>query len=265
MKLSPGNEHKMTRTLIFILTLGFLFSCSFKNSQKNGNVTTSVDFKSLDTTVSFAGYWLSEEYFKSITEFKSPKKAQDGCQFIVIPDKTLKQTIMIYNFHEGGPFLKILKNKYSYEMWEMQDDSLNSRLSEIQIVSPTKIKIGDRNFVKINSIERDDNYLVLEEILFKGHYITAEGKNIEFKNNGQVEGLGIFYYYNPIVDYFDEGMQVDQVRFGKSKEDNEYFGFTFNTDTLEIYKLKCLVFDSTSGNCAEVEFGQLIYKLWRKK
>ena len=253
------------RTLIFSAIIGLLFSCSSNNRQQDGATTFTDDFKKLDTTVSFSGCWLSEDYYNSIRQFNSPKKAQDGSQFIVIPDKTLQQTIMIYNFHEGGPFLKILKHGNDYEIWEVQDDSLTQRLSTIEVLSATKIKLGDKTFVKINPLKNQDTEQILEEILFKGQYTNSNGKTIEFKPNGQVIGLDNFHFYDPIIDYFDEGMQVDQIRLGNSQTELDYYGFKFQGNTLELFKLNCIEFDSTSKNCGVVEYGQLIHKLWRKE
>jgi hypothetical protein len=253
------------RNLIFITIFGLLFSCTSNDRTQDDSKKLTDQFKSLDTLVSFSGYWLSEDYHNSIRQFKSPKKAQDGSQFIFIPDRTLQQTIMIYNFHEGGTFLKILKHGDGYEIWEVQDDSLTQRLYSVEIISATKIKLGDKTFVKINSLKNKDTYQILEKILFEGQYTNSNGKTIEFKPNGQVIGLDNFTYYDPIIDYFDAGMQVDQVGLGNSQSELDWYGFKFNRDTLELYKLNCLTFDSTDNRCVEVDYGQLSYKLWRKE
>ena len=125
--------------------------------------------------------------------------------------------------------------------------------------------MGDKTFVKINSSKKLDTEQILEEILFKGKYTNSEGKTIEFKPNGQIVGLDKFHFYDPIIDYFDEGMQVDQIRIGNSQNELDYYGFKFNKDTLSLYKLNCIEFDSTSNNCGIVEYGQLIHKLWRQE
>jgi hypothetical protein len=52
---------------------------------------------------------------------------------------------------------------------------------------------------------------------------------------------------------------------GQNNNDLEYFGFKFIQDTLELYNLNCLNFDSTDNRCVEVELGQQTHKLWRKK
>lgn len=243
-----------------------MYSCSSNDSKESNNIVTVKDIKSFDTTISFSGYWLSETYFNSIKRNNSPRQAQDGSLFIFIPAKTLKTTMMIANFHEGGPLLTILKNIDKYQAWEIQDDSIIQAVFDIQVLSQDKIKIGDNSFVKISPIEKDGHRFILEDILFQGQYISTDNKTIEFTKNGQVKGLGNYEFYSPIIDYIDAGMQVDQIGLGTSENDLEYFGFKFKQDTLELYKLKCLTVDSTDNNrCVEVDFGQLLYKLCRKK
>lgn len=259
----------MKRILFSILTFVLLYSCSTNSGQEKINTAISVDFKKLDTTISFNGNWLSEDYFNNIIKYKSPKKAQDSSKFIIIPDSTLKPTFMIYNFHEGGAALTILKHSEKYEIWEVQGDSITQQSGDIQILSPTKMKIGTENFVKINSISDQGNFMILEEILFKGIYSNSEGnKKIEFKNNGELSGLADYHFYSPDIDYFDAGMQVDQIRLSKIKNDYENcdtFGFKFNKDTLELYKLNILNYDSINKMPVEVEYGQLFYKLNKKE
>ncbi|MES2379943.1 MAG: hypothetical protein V4538_02805 [Bacteroidota bacterium] len=251
----------MTKTIIHIFTISLLFACATSDSNKSNS---NNHFKQLDTSVSVSGYWLSEDYYQSIQNFKSPKKAQDGSAFIFIPNRTLQQTTMIYNFHEGGPLLKVLKNNKHYELWEVVDDSLTQKLYIIEEISPTQIKLGKKVFYKINIEKHHDTYKISEALLFKGKYTTAGGKTVEFKANGQLLGLDNFTYYEPIIDYFDAGMQVDQIGLGNSPEKLTGYGFTFNRDTLSLYKLNCLTFDSTMNDCVEVGYGQLAYKLWKK-
>lgn len=252
-----------TRSIIFTcITAWLLYSCSTDKLPVQTGENGTADFKKLDTSISFAGYWLSEDYYEGIMEHHSPKKAQDESQFIIIPGRTLQQLIIIYNFHEGGAFLKILKHGPNYEVWEVQDDSLTQMLYPVELISSTKIKLKGKTFVKI---DLQHERKILEALLFKGQYSNAAGKTIEFKANGQVLGLDPFSYYEPVIDYYDAGMQVDQVGLGHSEKDLEWYGFKFNTDTLELYKLKCLEFDSAGNNCVEVEFGALAQKMWRKK
>lgn len=251
------------KKIIFILIVGALFSCS--SADKNTEQIAISSYKTKDTTISFTGHWLCKDYFDGIRNFKSPKKSQDNSNYIYIPDRTLKQTMMISNFHEGGPTLTILSNANKYELWEITEDSLTQRIDMIDIIDDNNIKIGNRTFVKINPLENDKGTMILEEILFKGIYTNSDGATIEFKNNGQVSGIENSEVYEPIIDYFDMGMDVDQIGLGKNKNDLEYFGFKFNQDTLELFKLSCVTFDSTNNRCEEVEFGQLTHKLWKKK
>ncbi|MFN3784587.1 MAG: hypothetical protein ACK4R6_11740 [Spirosomataceae bacterium] len=253
------------KNILFLMLIGFLFFCSSYDRKQEFSEKNTDNFKLLDTLIHFSGYWVSEAYYNNLQQFKSPKKAQEGAQFIFIPDRTLQQTSMIYNFHEGGDFLKVVKHGNSYEVWEVQEDSLTQRLYNIEWISSKKIKLDNTTFVKINPLKNHDTYLILEEILFKGKFTNADQKTIEFKPNGQVTGLGNFTFYSPQIDYFGAGNQVDQVGLGSSPDNLDWFGFKFNKDTLEIYTITCLTFDSTDNVCVDTDYGQLSYKLWRKK
>lgn len=259
----------MTQKLVIILlTWQLLASCSTAGKQERV-ATTSKGFRTLDTTIHFAGYWLSEAYFNSINKDKSPKKAQEGSEdcFIVIPDRTLKKTMMIWNFHEGSGDFTVLKNDDKYQLCEVVEDGINPQ-KDIEVIAENKIKIGNKFFVKITPYAKADNAsnpLILEAILFSGKYQSNSGTIVEFKNNGQVTGLGNYQYYEPLIDYMDAGLQVDQVRLGESEKKNNLFGFKFKLDTLLIYQLNCIEYDSTNQQCGLVDYGQLKYKLVRAK
>ena len=97
---------KKIKDRVFAFAIGLLCSCS--SIDKNIEQTSVNNFKTKDTTISFTGYWLCKDYIESINNFKSPKKAQYNSKFIYIPDSTIKQTMMIGNFHEGGPIVTIM-------------------------------------------------------------------------------------------------------------------------------------------------------------
>lgn len=240
-------------------------SCSSDNKQDRAAKIAPSNFKTLDTIISFAGSWVSEDYYSRILKYRSPKKAQEGSQFIKIPDKTLKETMMILNFHEGGPPLTILKNGNNYETWEIQEGNMIQKLDEIQVLSQEKIRIGAETFIKVISVPETNAEIILQDLLFKGHYLLDGNKPVEFLNNGKIKGLGAFHTYSPHYDYYDSGMQVDQVGLGNSNSDLVNFGYTFEKDTLKIYKLNCLTYDSTEKKCYDVELGALEFSLVKVK
>jgi hypothetical protein len=263
---------KKSHTYILITVVCSLIP--FEVHLQNKNSGPQNDPKPTNVEIPFAGYWLNDDYFNCIKEFKSPRKANElkGCNFIIIPQKTNENVTMICDFHEETYLSKISKTKKGFEIAWTEQGGISQKLIGIQVISKTQIKIANSNFTKINpSIDKgflhssiEEQYLILEEILFKGKYLKADKEFVEFKKNGEVLGLGNFQYYSPIIFYFnDEGLQVDQLYLGKSEQDKKIqpYGFRFNKDTLEIYKLSCIAFDSTSKKCGEVEFGKLMYKL----
>lgn len=261
----------MKRFSLLILIISTLFAaCSNSGQQEDSTVSGSADFKKLDTTLSFAGYWLSESYFNDINTQKSPQKSQEGSEdcFVVIPDRTLQPTMMVWNFHEGSEEIAVVKKGPHYQLYEFRTDSLGIYQKDITLISPAKIKIGDKTFVKITPYAKSNEKnspLILEEILFKGKYQSADGKEVEFRNDGQVSGLAHYRYYQPAIDYIGPGMQINQVSLSTTEGKKEWMAFKFRQDSLFIYDIKCVEFDKTNNECGLADFGTLKYTLVRKK
>ena len=252
---------KMTRTLITILTIGLLCSCFSRDKKQSNSI---VEFKTLDTTISFAGFWVIERYVNDIKKTQSARQSQgsdESC--ITIPERTLQVTRMVWGFHDGGADLVIVKDGDNYQLW---DSELKEKAKDIEIISNDKIKIGNKDFIKISCVDNtvtNSNPTILEEILFKGKYRSDNGATIEFKANGQISGLDNFSYYSAIIDYSGPALDIDQIALGQSKNTTNLFGYKFNKDTLSIYKITCTDYDSTNNMCGVVDYGELTYKLWR--
>jgi hypothetical protein len=71
MRLSVNS--KTTQINFGVLTIAMIISLSSTCRQQKSVPTTSIDFKTYDTTLSFSGYWLTEKYIKDIRKNKSPK------------------------------------------------------------------------------------------------------------------------------------------------------------------------------------------------
>lgn len=255
----------MKHALLFLLAITIMLSCGTdaKPAQQEQAAAPATDFKSLSAPVPFAGNWISDNYLLDIQEHQSPRKAQENIEecFIRIPGSTLLPTTMVINFHEGLSDLVTVSNNGSYQLWEKQNDTLTRMRYTIETLSADKIKIGDKPFTRINIESSSEQPRILEEILFKGVYESKKGERVEFKNNGEVSGLGKYKYYTPIQDYFDAGLQIDQVGLGETKDQPTYFGFKFKKDKLELYTLKCLEYDEADKRCVEVTYGEKTYEL----
>ncbi len=256
----------MTRFCFVLTTFILLISCRPDSKSSVNKASAALDVKSLQAPVPYSGNWLSEDYLNKINQHQSPRKAQEGSEdcYIHIPGITLVPTFMAYNFHETGPDLVTIKDNEQYQLWEKQADSLIKKVYTIEVLSLDKIKLGDKVFVKIHSDSQNKEPRILEEILFKGKYTTKEGSPVEFKNNGEISGLENYKYYSPVLDYFDAGLQIDQVGLGMTKEKLDYFGFKFSNDGLTLYKIKCVTYDDAEKRCVEVDFGEKVYILKRK-
>ncbi len=264
------------RIILTFLTIVLWFSCSSVYRHHNNIEITSDEQRDRNEKISIAGIWISENYYNSLKEFKSPKKAQDNSLLLIIPESTNENVTIMHSFHDDYDDYAIKKSHSDYEIWENFKIPDNKLEYTIHVISSTEMQIGETILIRINPLRVNnffrnglkDELLVQEELLFKGVYLTTDGKKVELKNNGQIEGLEGYYFYKPASDYYDYGMQVDQLILVKSEsnfrwQDLEYYGFKFNYDTLELYQLNCIVFDSTYQVCVEVEHGELLYKLWR--
>ncbi len=253
----------MKHILLCILAAAALLSCGSDTKPAQQSAAPAIDFKTKSVSVPFAGNWISEEYLNKIRENQSPRKAQEGSEecFIQIPDNTLRPATMVINFHEGLSDLVTVSNNGTFQLWDKQGDTLSSLLYTIQPLSADSIKISDKLFIKINPAATHNDPRILEEILFKGTYSTKKGELIEFKPNGEINGLGKYKFYEPVIDYFDAGLQVDQVGLGETVDKLEYFGFKFKKDKLELYKLKCNAYDDIDNRCVDVSFGEKLHEL----
>jgi hypothetical protein len=253
----------MKPSLLYILPLALLFACGTDTKPVQQSAAPEISFKTLNTPVPFAGNWISADYLQNLLDHQSPRKAQEGSEdcFIQLPGSTLQPATMVINFHEGLSDLVTVKHNDAYQLWEKQNDTLSRALYVLEPISADTLKIGGKSFVKIQPVTKGQEPLILEEILFKGVYTSKNGERVEFKNNGEISGLGQYKYYRPVIDYYDAGLQIDQVGLGETMDAVEYFGFKFKKNKLELYKIKCVTYDDTDKRCVEVAFGQKAYDL----
>lgn len=243
----------MRNSHTILLLISIICSCTFQDKQIVGQQTQ--DSKTLDTIVPFSGFWINEVYVKCINKSKSPRKCQDmkeSC--ITIPQRTLQATTMVFGLHEGGSEIVVVKNDSGFQFNYKYDDTVRDKAYDIQVISEDKIRIGKNIFLK-----SDEKFL--QQLLFIGAYVDSLGNKIEFLKDGRIIGLDTFAFYDPIYDYVGPGNEVDQLVMGRKAEKMTPYGFQFKQDTLLIYNLACLIFDSTNNSCDQVDFGDIKYRL----
>lgn len=258
---------KMYYTCFPFVIFMSLIACKEKGSPNFESNIASVTANEVIVPVPFAGEWISEEYLERINSTGSPRSAQENIEacFIRIPDTTHQSTAMIYNFHESGGELVALKEDGKFVLREKQQFGAAPLTLIIEPIAPDKIRLGQKSFIRLQPVSNDQETRILEAILFKGTYTTNQGKKVEFTHQGEVKGLDGFRYYVPVIDYFDAGLQVDQVGLGPAQDALTYFGFKFEGDRLALYQLKCVTFNKDENRCVEVDFGEKIHDLTRSK
>jgi hypothetical protein len=224
---------------------------------------TAPDFKTFHTALEFAGAWVNEIYVDSIRKNRSPRRDQgisESC--INIPDSTLKTTSMISGFHEGGAEMMIVKDGNRYQFY---DPEFKTPKDIIEPISPDRLRIGNQYFQKLKHPDMEKyEWGILDEILFGGKYQDQEGKEVVFGIDGHIKGLDTVSYYQPHADYTEEqDLGVDRISMGRSQEDVHVYGFQFDKDTLFIYRINCLQYDSIAHQCGLEKLGGLRWKLQR--
>jgi hypothetical protein len=231
----------------------------------------SPDFKTVHAALSFAGAWVNEVYVDSIHKNRSPRKDQgieESC--INIPDSTLMTTSMVGGFHEGGPEMVVVMDGDRYQFF---DPTFKTPKEIIEPLSPDRLRIGSQYFKKLTHADMEKyEWGILNEILFAGKYKTQvakevgeeAGKEVVFAVDGHITGLDTITYYQPHADYTgDQDLGVDRISLGPSQKNLHEYGFQFNGDTLLIYSINCLKYDSVAHECGLEQLGELQWKLHR--
>lgn len=268
----------MNRILFLLLIACCTFSCAGPAAQQDVVANDSLvldnpsmeepshqDFKTLDTALSFAGTWVNETYVNNLRRTRSPRRSQgitESC--ITIPPRTLQVTRMIADFHEGAGDVVIVKDRDSYKLY---DAGLSSLQKEMEIISPSRIRIGDQYF---NRLVHQDTTLtdlgILEELLFSGRYERENKREVLFAPDGRVQGLDSFARYTPAIDYTEGPLgEFDHVQLETGARKKVEHIYRFAGDTLQIFRVKCMGGDSEGQFCDSIAPGNLVYKLLRKK
>jgi hypothetical protein len=238
----------------------FIFSCSSNQKKEEQTVLNQ------RTTVevyepTYDGVWVNEKYLNALEQTHSPKVAQNAAytSLISIPHDHSGEAVVVHNFHEGVTYhLKFLENSYIFSSNEGNDTLTFEQEDKVAVWKSEKFK-------KLQQHHGENR--IIEELLLEGVYnVEGQASTVELKHNGQVIGLKDYQYYKTHVDYFDAGMQLDQIEFSKEGKTWEKFGFSVegNKQRLHIFELNCEAFDNQGKICQEVSRGKEIYVLNRR-
>jgi hypothetical protein len=254
----------MMKRIFCLLTLLFPFvftSCTTKTQEERTGSKTETTDSSNDISEDrdsneklykdFNGVWVNEKYLKHLLKHKSPKRSQEIGTATVLAFENGDVKIN-YGFHEGSN--GALQKRDGDFYLKNESGSVDGL---VWGKTGNELRYNKEVFRKQNIA---DSYKILEALLFKGKY-KLDGKEIEFMENGEIKGWNEFDSYEPLADYYDEGLQVDQLKLIKIGQEPQQFGFKFTANKLNIYNLKCLEMDNENKVCAVVENGDLKYKL----
>jgi len=224
------------KKLLFIITIAYIVSsCTQKE--------TKIDISILN------GIWLNKNYLDHILKYKDPRSAQNiaDISFIKFPHLNTNNALIVYSFHEGnGVNVKLEKNNIL-----LGDDTIK--------IIDNNLTYNNTEFIKTSII---DEAMILEELIFSGSYIY-NNTEIKLLPNGEIEGSDELIAYSVNIDYMDAGMNQNKMSI-RNNERIENYGFIFNNDTLNIYDLMCVTYDSTNKICVEIKNGNQKYQLIKK-
>ncbi|QAA81094.1 hypothetical protein EI546_04840 [Aequorivita sp. H23M31] len=256
---------KELKKLPILLSIIILASCN-ENHKKNDVTieespvetrTPSEPAENNETrTIPFGGVWVNKKYVDKLMSTKSPKKSQDvvPITLMLFPTQLNKEVEVVMGFHEGTT-AKITGGNGEYKIKFQEEPAQTIDFKN------GSIRTKNNEFIKLKSFGSKNDYKIVEQLLFAGKY-DLNGKEVEFTPSGKIIGLAPFSNYSVLIDYYDAGMQVDQLRLGKSAAESELYGFAFKKNQLIIYELKCL--EPEGQYCNVVKNGKKIYLLTRK-
>jgi len=156
----------------------------------------------------------------------------------------------------------IVKDGNRYQFY---DPELKTPKDIIEPMSPTRLRIGNQYFQKLIHPDMGKyDWGILNEILFTGKYQNQDGKEVVFAIDGHIIGLDSVAYYQPHTDYTGEqDLGVDRISMGRSQENVRVYGYQFDKDTLFIYRIDCVQYDSIAHQCGLEKLGGLRWKLQR--
>jgi len=237
-------------------------SATLRDSSVNaGDSVTLIRLKAKfeDAPIPFSGLWVSEDYVNGVRQGKPLRESQGSeTRCIVIPARTLQETIWIYGFHEGGSGIVFVKKGADYFTYSLYD---GHPVDTLQVLGSDRLRIGRSNFIRVG--ERDSTQYdigVLEQLLFAGRYLRSNaGDTAVFTKSGKIEGLDSLGWYEPMIDYVGDPTSVDHIRLGRDKEHLNDYAFRFAGDSLMIYSIHCL--QQADGDCVSDTLGARMYIL----
>jgi hypothetical protein len=240
---------KWTSAIIVLFACCGLMACSINQLVSLDRVAAQLE-----------GNWVNEQYWDTLRITKSPKRAQKVSAIPIInikKDTFLKPIHVVLSFQEGDEWLLdrdssglVFNNAYDVKQ------KLHAKL-----LSSQKMRLGKQVFIRYADIvnEEAQNYCIVEKTLFAGRY-DWNGRLVEFGKDGGIKGMehaGV-EFYNPVVDYYNNEIEADQLWLGKKKKSNKY-GFEFKGKKLYIYTLVC---PNGESYCADdVILGDLVFEL----
>jgi len=266
----PGNHNSLLKYLTningiaLVILLYFCSACQGGNGKDVGDKIMAVDSIRADSVHKLEGLWVNKVYADTLLLTRSPRTSQQvgGNTYLYFTDSAEPSVLVGLGFHEGTAW-SIIRSSNKVMLY---DSGERKNMGVVETISTEEFRLGSQDFIKLKHPNRDSyDYNIVEELLFAGNYRIQNGATVSLSPDGRASGWDTIRYYVPNVDYIGPGMDVDQVQLGSDKDKLTPYGFRFDKDTLFIYKLNCLTADSITHECYSVAFGDVAWKLVKKR
>jgi hypothetical protein len=247
-----------------IVLLYFCSACRGGSGKDVGDKIVTADSIQADTAHRLEGLWVNKNYADTLLRTRSPRVSQrvDGYSFLYFSDSAQPSVLVGLGFHEGTTWSVIRRSNQVM----LYDSGERRNMGVVETISTEELRLGHDTFIKLRHPSRDNyDFDIVEELLFAGDYRMQDGATVSLSPDGRASGWDTIRYYVPGVDYIGPGLNVDQVQLGSNKDNLTSYGFRFLKDTLFIYKLNCLIPDTLEHDCDSVTFGEVAWRLARKR
>ncbi len=258
-------ENKVPKSSLPLLIFLVMFMCTDGNTGKALEKENGADALPDMAVNAFVGAWLNQTYLDKIKETRSAKASQEFsslCIVDVFEKGGSHYFAATWNFHEGGDVQELVllsdtkavsksANEWGhdYDLVLKPDNTLEVAFGSEK---HTYLKFG-------KGTPYADFPEAILEALFAGTY-TLGGGTLTLNKDGTANGWENVVRYAVNIDYFDAGMQFDKIFLTfKGDKQPKAFGFVFEGDVLELFRLECKTSDG--GLCVEYERGETVYRL----
>ncbi|MBL7884848.1 MAG: hypothetical protein JNL69_12315, partial [Bacteroidia bacterium] len=95
-------------------------------------------------------------------------------------------------------------------------------------------------------------------------FLSGKSTTVKFSEDGTIKNFYDYTRYKTFRDLWGTGKQMDRIGLIKNDSTIDNFALKFTKNSLELYTVTCVTFDSIDSICREGGFDRQVYKLNKK-